>query len=114
MKKFIVTFHAPASAMEQMGKMASATPEEQKQAMAPWVEWAERVGTALVDQGSPLMGGQTISKSGSSPSGKGFVGYSMLQAEDIQAAKALLEGHPHLEWVAGGEIEVHEAVHGAM
>ena len=82
MKKFIVTFHAPASAMEQMGQMATASPEEQQKAVAPWMEWAERAGSALVDAGSPLMGGQTLSKSGSSPSDKGVVGYSILQAED--------------------------------
>ncbi len=114
MKKFIVTFHAPASAMEQMGQMATASAEEQKEAVAPWMEWAERVGSALVDAGSPLMGGQTLTKSGSSPSDKGVVGYSILQAEDMQAAKALLEDHPHLEWVAGCEIEVYETMHGPM
>ena len=112
MKKFIVTFHAPASAMEQMGAMASASPEEQQKAVAPWMEWAERVGSALVDPGSPLMGGQTLSKSGSSASDKGVVGYSILEAEDMQAAKVLLADHPHLEWMAGGEIEVYEAMHG--
>ena len=112
MKKFIVTFHAPASAMEQMGGMASASPEEQKQAMEPWMAWAERAGSALVDPGSPLMGGLTLSKSGSSPSDKGVVGYSILQAEDMQAAKALLGDHPHLEWMAGCEIEVYETMHG--
>ena len=114
MKKFIVTYHAPASAMEQMAQMATASAEEQKQAVEPWTTWAERCGSALVDPGSPLMGGQTLSKSGSSPSDKGFVGYSILQAEDMQAAKALLEGHPHLEWMAGCEIEVHESMHGPM
>ena len=114
MKKFIVTFHAPASAMEQMGQMATASAEEQQKAVAPWMEWAERVGSALVDAGSPLMGGQTLSRSGSSPSDKGVVGYSILQAEAMQAAKALLEDHPHLEWMAGCEIEVYESMHGPM
>ncbi len=114
MKKFIVTSHAPASAMEQMGQMATASAEEQKKAVAPWMAWAERMGSALVDPGSPLMGGQTLGKSGSSPSDKGVVGYSILQAEDMQEAKALLKDHPHLEWVAGGEIEVYESMHGAM
>ena len=114
MKKFIVTCHAPASAMEQMGKMATASAEEQKEAVAPWMEWAERCGSALVDPGSPLMGGQTLSKSGSSASDKGLVAYSILQAEDMQAAKAVLEGHPHLEWLAGCEIDVHESMHGPM
>ena len=114
MRKFIVTYHAPASAMEQMGQMATASAEEKKQAMEPWMAWAERCGSALVDPGSPLMGGQTLSKSGSSPSDKGVVGYSILQAVDMQAAKALLESHPHLEWLPGCEIEIYESMAGPM
>ncbi len=114
MKKFIVTFHAPASAMEQMANMASATAEERKKATEPWMKWAERCGSSLVDPGSPLMGGQTLNKSGSSPRDKGVVGYAILHAEDMQVATALLQGHPHLDWTAGCEIEVYESMHGPM
>ena len=56
------------------------------------------------------MGGQKLSKSGSSPSDKDVIGYSILQAEDMQGAKALLVGHPHFEWASGCEIEVHESM----
>ena len=107
MKKFIVLYHAPPSAME---RMASASAEEMKKGMEPWMEWAERCGSGLVDWGSPLTGGQKLNKSGSSPSEKQVVGYSILQAEDMQSAKALLQGHPHLDWTAGCEIEVHESM----
>jgi len=34
MKKFIVIYHAPGSAMEQM---QNATPEEMKKGMEPWM-----------------------------------------------------------------------------
>ena len=107
MKKFIVIYHASSTNMEQM---ASASAEEMKKGMELWMEWAKRCGSGLVDMGSPLMGGQKLSKSGSSPSDKQVVGYSILQAEDMEAAKALLQGHPHLEWTAGCEIEVHESM----
>ncbi len=59
--------------------------------------------------GAPLVGGQKLSQSGSTASDKDVAGYSILQAEDMEAAKALLKGHPHLEWTGGCEIEVHEA-----
>ena len=107
MKKFLVIYHATASAREQT---ASFSAEEMKKGMESWMEWAERTGSSLVDFGSPVMGGQKLSKSGSSPSDKEVIGYSILQAEDMEAAKALLEGHPHLEWTAGCEIEVHESM----
>ncbi len=105
MKKYLVTYHAPASFQE----VANATPEDMQKGMEAWKKWAERCGSGLVDWGSPLMGGQKLSKSGSSPSDKQVVGYSILQAEDMEAAKALLRGHPHLEWAGGCEIEVHES-----
>ena len=107
MKNFVVIYHAPASAMEQM---QNASPEEMQEGMKPWMEWAAKCGDALVNLGAPLAGGQKLSKSGSSPSNKDVVGYSILQAEDLEGAKALLEGHPHLEWTGGCEIEVHETM----
>jgi hypothetical protein len=38
------------------------------------------------------------------------MGYSILQAEDMAAAQSVLTGHPHLEWAAGCEFEVHESM----
>ena len=51
MKKFIVLYHASQDAAK---KMASATPEEMKAGMAPWMEWAQKCGYGLVDMGTPL------------------------------------------------------------
>ena len=107
MKKFIVVYYASVEAME---KMKDSSPEEMKKGMEPWMAWAAKTGDGLVDLGTPLMGGQKVSKSGSSPSDKNVMGYSILQAEDMQGAQALLEGHPHLEWASGCEIEVHESM----
>ena len=107
MKKYIVIYHLPMSAMEQM---KNATPEDMKEGMEQWMAWAKRCGDGLVDFGTPLGGGQKVTKSGSSPSDKNVVGYSILQAEDMEAAHALLKGHPHLDWAAGCEIEVHESL----
>jgi len=107
MKKFIVIYHASASAMEQM---KDSSPEDMKKGMEQWWAWAEKCGSGLVDIGTPLAGGQKLTESGSSPSDKNVVGYSILQAEDMEGAKALLNGHPHLGWAAGCEIEVHESM----
>ena len=107
MKKFIVLYQVPAGAMEAM---YDASPEGMKKGMESWMAWAAKCGSGLVDMGAPLGGGQTLSKSGSSSSDKNFVGYSILQAEDMEGAKALLQGHPHLEWMDGCEIEVHKSM----
>jgi len=105
--KFMVIYHASNSAAEQM---ANATPEEMAEGMKPWMAWAERCGSALVDMGSPLAGGQKLTKSGKKDSDRQVAGYSVLEAADMAAAVKLLEGHPHLEWGEGMEIEVHEAL----
>ena len=55
-------------------------------------------------------GGQTLAESGSSPSDKGVIGYSILQTEDMGTAQALLKGHPHLGREVGCEIEVQESM----
>ncbi len=106
MKKFVVIYHAPAGWEATEG----ASPEDMKKGMDLWMAWAAKCGDGLVDFGTPLSGGQKLSKSGSSSSDSGVVGYSILQVEDMEGAKALLQGHPHLEWGAGCEIEVHESM----
>jgi len=106
MKKFIVLYHSTKGAWE---KMKDATPEEMKKGMESWMEWAKACGSGLVDMGTPLANGQKVTEAGISPSEKGVIGYSMLQAETMEQAVAMLKGHPHLEWVDGCEIEIHES-----
>ena len=108
MKKFVVLYHAPATAMEQM--MQNTTPEDAKKGMEGWMTWAQKCGEGLVDLGNPLAGGQRLSPAGSTSSDKEVTGYSILQAENMDAAKALLQGHPHLGWNAECAIELHEVM----
>ncbi len=108
MKKFVVIYHAPTDAMQQTG---DSTPEEMEKGMEPWMEWANKCGEKLADMGTPLMGGIKLLPGGSSgESEREVVGYSILQAEDMQDAKSLMHGHPHLNWAAGCEIEIHESM----
>ena len=108
MKKFMVIYHAPAEAMAQMGE---ATPEQKAEGMKPWLAWKDSVGDSLVDFGAPLVGGTRLLPDGSSEmSTKEVTGYSILQANDMEEAKSLLSGHPHLAWTGGCDIEVHECM----
>ncbi len=108
MKKFIVIYHAPAEATMSM---ADSTPEEQTKGIEAWMKWAEKCGDKLVDMGSPLENGQHINSNGTSiMSDKNVAGYSVLQAENMEEAKRLLIGHPHLGWNAACSIEIHETM----
>ena len=107
MKKYIVLYTAPIDASQQM---AQVPPEEQAKGMEGWMQWAQKCGDKLVDLGSPLAGGQTLSPAGSSNSNLNICGYSVLQADNMDDAKALLQGHPHLGWNAACTIEVYETM----
>ena len=108
MKKFIVIYHAPADSMKMTATMSK---EEQAKGMEAWMEWAKKCGEKLVDLGAPLANGVSLSPDGTSkPSDKEVAGYSVLQAENMDEAKSLLQGHPHLAWNAACSIEVHEAM----
>jgi hypothetical protein len=111
MKKFIVIYHAPMDPA-RMREMMNRPKEEMAKGMEMWMQWAKKCGSHLVDLGSPLMGGQEISGDGSvKPSTKNVSGYSILQAENMEEAKSLLQGHPHLgPWNPQATIEVHETM----
>ncbi|HYV91776.1 MAG TPA: hypothetical protein VE978_08335 [Chitinophagales bacterium] len=108
MKKFIVLYYAPMTAVSQTSTLS---PEAQAKGMEAWMEWAKKCGNKLVDLGSPLMNGLELIPGGKiKSSNKNVTGYSILQAENMDEAKALLQGHPHLGWNADCSIEVHETM----
>ena len=110
MKKFLVLYHLPLSFLETA---QNADPAEMKAGMEAWMAWAARCGDGLVDMGAQLGGGQRMTASGNSSSERNVVGYSILQAENMEAAKALLADHPHLTWSPDCEVEVHEMAGGS-
>jgi hypothetical protein len=107
MKKFIVIYHAPQSAMEGM---KDASPADMKKGMEPWMAWAKKCGQGLIDLGTPLGNAHKVSKDHHGPSKSDVVGYSILQAETWEELRNMIEGHPHLSWGSGCEIEVHESL----
>ena len=59
--------------------------------------------------GTPLGAGKEITAIGSSDTNTGMGGYTILQAEDLAGAEALLEGHPHL-MMPDASIQVYETL----
>ncbi len=105
MPKFLVIYHANEDAAEMM---ANATPEDMQKGMEPWMAWAAKCGDKLVDMGSPLGNGMSVTESGASKADTTVTGYSMLEADSLDDAVKLLEDHPHIGWTEGCSIEVHE------
>ncbi len=106
MKKFVVLYVSPISAAEQM---KNATPEQAKAGMDAWFAWSQRAGSAIIDLGSPLSGGSTLSKGTASPGATKIGGYSLIQADSLAAVTELLADHPHLSQ-PGFTIEVLETL----
>lgn len=104
MKKFLVLFFATT---EEREKMQTATPEEMQKGMQPWMDWFAKVGDAVVDKGSPVTHAMKVTKSGTEPGDVSLVAYDIIQAEDTDAAVALMKDNPHLDR-PGAEIDVHE------
>jgi len=109
MKKFLVIYHAPKEAMAQT---MNVTPEQAAKGMEAWQQWAQRTGSNLVDMGAPLFNGQELNAQGSvAESTRNVSGYSIVQAESMEAAKAMMEGHPHISgWHPESTIEIHETM----
>lgn len=62
--------------------------------------WGQRAGSAILDMGAPVQ--RVAGAGGGDPVG----GFTIMQADSLDALQAVLEGHPHTEW--GGTIEVLE------
>jgi hypothetical protein len=91
MANYLLTFH---------GGSMPETKEAQDQVMQAWTSWFGQLGDALVDGGNPVSRAKAISPDGSvmdatmAPSG-----YSIIKADDLDAAVELSKGCPVL---AGG------------
>ena len=107
MKKFIVLYMASAADFEKA--MKSSTPEQQKKGMDGWMKWMEKNKTAIVDGGAPLGKTKRVDIKGASNTKNGVGGYSIVQAQSHDAAAKLFgKGHPHLQMMPGGWIEIVE------
>lgn len=104
MTKYLLLYRAPVSAQDHM---ANATPEQAQAGMDAWMGWAGRVGSALTDMGAPAQYAATVGATYSS-SDSFIGGYSIVEADSLDAAKALLDGHPHLMMGDTAGIDVHE------
>ena len=102
MPKFIFAYHG--------GKMPE-TEEEGARVMAEWMAWFEQMGPAVVDGGNPVGPSSTVQPDGTISSDGGsnpLSGYSLVDADNIEAAIALAKDCPVLR--AEGSVEVAEAI----
>jgi len=105
MTRYIVLYCAPLSVAE---RFAQVPPEEASKGVKQWVDWAERIGTGLVDPGRPLGNAMRLTASGTAQTDSEIIGMSILQAESMDGALEMVQDHHHLHWAEGCEIVVLE------
>jgi hypothetical protein len=98
-KKFLLVYYG--------GKMET-DPKKAKASQDAWMKWFQDMGKAVADMGSSTMPGKTVKGKTATKGvpGDPVTGYSVLQADDIDAAVALAKKSPHL--AAEGQIAVYE------
>ena len=90
MARYMLVYKGEATSMEDM------TPEEGAEVMAKWMAWMGKIGPAMSDVGSPFGPGSSVVDDGSMGSAASLTGYSIVEAENMDAAVSLTDGHPYL------------------
>ncbi len=87
MAKFIYLYRGPA---------ADLTPEQGAERMTAFAAWMAKVGSALVDGGSPFGVRACVCDDGTEGTADDLIGYTIVEADDLAAAKAFTDGLPLL------------------
>jgi hypothetical protein len=90
MSTYILSYRSPAGY------------EPTAESTATWMAWFDSMGDQLVDLGKPTLPGTTIGNC--SPGATRLGGYSLIQADDLEAAVAVAKGCPQLDHNGGVEI----------
>lgn len=90
MAKFIYLYRGPAT------PVPARTPEQSTAREAAFGAWMEKAGAALVDVGSPFGISVSVCDDGTEGTAGDLIGYTIVEAGDLAAAKALTDGLPFL------------------
>jgi hypothetical protein len=89
MPKFLILYRGP------QGDPSAATPAQFKAVMDAWNGYFAKHGKAIVDAGNPTLAGQNVGKGAKAGKAADVTGYSIVDAKDMKAVKAMMKDHPH-------------------
>jgi hypothetical protein len=90
MAKYLLLYRGPAS------DPSSMSAEAQAEMMDAWTAWMGKVATSIADQGNPFGNRTAVSDKGGATKPAELNGYTIVEAESLDAAEALTDGHPFL------------------
>jgi hypothetical protein len=111
MNKYLILYQAKQApgGISVAEMLARSTPEQMQAGMEAWRRWTEKAGDAIVDRGAPLDRSTTIMGGSATATRTSITGYSILQAESMDAAVALMKDHPHFH-IPEAEVQILECV----
>ena len=83
-------------------------PEEGAKHRADWMAWVEGLGDAVVNPGTPRSGTQSVTSGGVSASSSTMSGFSIVEADSIEAAIEMAKSCPFLD--IDGTIDVSQVM----
>jgi hypothetical protein len=94
--------------MTYLGGNQPSSPEEGKRHFAKYKEWLSSLGDAAVSPANPIRNTSTVNSDGSVTTGSttSMSGYTIIEADSMEAALELAKACPFLE--IGGALEVSE------
>ena len=108
MKRFLVTYLAPGSVIDDWKK---TDPEKRKMAeekmREDWGNWMRKHANIFVDKGAGVGKTRRVTAQGSGGARNDIMLYAIVQADSHKAASKLFEDHPHLG-IPSASIEVME------
>ncbi len=108
MKKFLVTYLAPAAVVDEWKK---SEPEKRKQdeekMQGEWKSWMRAHAKVFADAGAGVGKTKRVTGKGTADARNDIMLYSVVEADSHDAAARTFEGHPHLQ-IPQSSIEVME------
>jgi len=108
MKKFLVTYLAPASVIDDWKK---TEPEKRKadeeKMQSEWKKWTSDHMKMFVDKGAGVGKTKSVTARGTSDTKNDIMLYAIVEADSHETAAKTFEGHPHLQ-IPQASIEVME------
>ncbi len=108
MKRFLVTYLAPASVVAEWKK---TDPDRRKTAedkmQAEWKKWMNDHAKIFADIGAGVGKTKLVTSQGISDTKNDIMLYSVVEADSHEAAARSFEGHPHLQ-IPQSSIEIME------
>ena len=108
MKKFLVTYLAPASVIEEWKKTDPETRKMAEQKMQDeWKKWMSDHARMFADKEAGVGKTKSVTAHGIEDTKNDIMLYAIVEAESQDAAARTFEGHPHLQ-IPQAAIEVME------